>query len=789
MSVLIAYDYSGSTCNSIHYHQITQNIVSKLKQDCRIICWNNTWKEITLDDLNRINKFYDGDGCTEIYTVADAIKKLNFTGKLILITDGQVATYSIDHCDTMMLSLSNVITSAEVHIISTGTKTNLSVSCPFTRNCPHAIYTYQNNNTYVDEVISISQDDIDTLSQIDTIYTIQEFETNYKSLLKALTARLMGKNDIDTKIHDQIVNLKNRLVFDLSKSKTNSSKSNICSLIDLVKQHDIESWHEAIKIYKNITNSHYKINSNDTLYNVDVLLNITKGGLRNEFSHRLRRAPEVEEISLDDIKLNEDEFVSDFTCPISLKSENDVAILIKHNEPIFNELDEGIIEDILNCPLNALNYKSIVNKILECFDISIGVPILIEAEKHHIPILKSPLTRDKIIGSIFLGNTESQVKATNHTISKMLTGNIAKKTGNMDLWYAVLYIILEKHERFKDILVHIENHMRWRLMNQKTYASMSGLSTYLNVKVPLGMACWMVAVAPVLQLPTKKDMSRMHIFHIEHIFKLIKCSDCFIPQDVIIKLERHYIRLTMMYKMLSICKKDNITFRMLIIALRQKCYKIDPYLVAIVDTYCTRLIEWIPIDGNADSYQKGMVLRELSEDYGINGDIYDIIGISEKVDPNLSGNDIKLDIDWVYQSTNPVIISWPGYVDSVYIDIPVCESTVRPYYIVKDMTWKDSFKMNYKMDANECISINECYIRFVQKYQKYPVSIDEFILFLYYYYVVYRYKKTLPGPILQFVLEVTDSYTKIIQKLSVKEFIKRSTESLTIIRRREMENN
>lgn len=157
----------------------------------------------------------------------------------------------------------------------------------------------------------------------------------------------------------------------------------------------------------------------------------------------------------------------------------------------------------------------------------------------------------------------------------------------------------------------------------------------------------------------------------------------------------------------------------------------------------------------------------------------------------MSAENIELEFDWTPPEIPRFFVSWPSYginEETVRVDAPICPSTCRPYYnVYPTETWFEKAERVYHMKQEELISANACYISFVQRYDRYPETYEEFLTYLYYYYVVHRNKMSLPAPIWQFVGEVLDGYKDIIKTVSVEEFKKRTIESLMINRRVEME--
>jgi len=771
----------------------------------RIVRWDDRWCEISRAELDSINRAKRGYNGTQISAVADAIIALDFKGRLILITDGDVDGSSVIRCDRQLAAFGIVdrFSSVDVHIISNSPK--LSVSCPFTRHCTHRIQVYSDRNQTPDYTNVVRSDDIALLTNLDSIQTIAKFDEAHDGLLGALTARMMGRDAVDTQIHDQLVRLRGRLLAELSRYNTHGVSDQVR---DLSETTDFTT---ALGVYREIMDAFYATHATTLEKRIANMLNMTKGGLRSDFSHRLRRAPEERDVEVADLQAAEadadaetDAEAGAFNCPILMEDETDVAILIKARPPILDGLSAAIVEDLINCPLNALNRPEVVAAISACFDVAVGLPAIQMSDKLSAVSLveESPFTREAMIGALYLGANASQAAATDATIACMLTGPVKRRVGNMDLWAAVIWRIFADRATTEAVRLSEAavtpaalRHLRWRLANRTTYASMSGLPGYLNIRVPLGVACWMVAASPFLELSTKRDMVRAHVFHLRPIYDLAELSG--MPMPPMETLERQRLRLVALYRFLGWAKRSDAEFRMCIRALYQKCAILDTKKHAPMingSDYCKFPVRFVPLDGGASDAQKETVLNECFADLASLG-AKDIVYIAALVSPISAADTITL--PWPNEEVPLAVptpaICWPEYgldTSTVKSDIPICPATMRPYYYIPpdfEKTWMDAALATYGTSSAKCISVNATYVRFVERFGRYPANADELLVFIYYFYVVNRGMASLAAPIVQFCTEVYDSYTTVIQGISPEEFVRRTTLSRPILSRIEIE--
>lgn len=706
MDTLFAYDNSGSTCNFDHYHEVSKKILTYLPTQATIVKWSTTWEKITRHELARINDRQEGNGGTLIQTIAEAIRSLEFTGHLILITDGDVNNESIDACDRMLDR--DAIKRADIYIV--GDNANMSVSCPFTRTCPHRIRVFKNE--HLEEDISVQSDDIALLENLETIASMEMFDESYERILRALTSRMMGRQDTDVKIHDQIVRLQNRL-----RKAFLDDSADVQMLEELVSTNrDVE----ALDALKRIVTRDVIVPEFQT--KIDALLNISRGGLRNVFTHGLRRAPEI--VAQSEIELDDDDLP--FFCPITFDVEHGVALLIKAGPPVFQDLSPNLVKDVMANPLNALHHAKIKDAIRALID----VPISGKAYDSY-DIRTSPLTRSPLKNALYLGTHASQIEGTNAALADILAGG--KRPGNLDLWYIVFYKIMETIPHLQDILPFARQHLEHRLKHRFTYAALSNRPLPFNPKVSLGLAFWIIAVLPLLELPRACDFSLSHVFHMPLIHELAGVN---IPEQD--RLREHARRMKALYRLQMLHKNSRRTFKNLIRALYQNA-------VWVNDT-------WIPLDGPASKEQQRTVLDQLGMDNAEEAHY-----LASLTDPQTSYP--SLSIRAHIPDLPPYDVSWPYGINAHYKPnkLSICPRTQRPH-----APWKEQAEAFYGAPVSQLISCNECYVRYVHTYKKYPETVDEFVHFMYRYYVVHRNRPSLPAPIVQFASEVLAENTSRI---------------------------
>ena len=228
---------------------------------------------------------------------------------------------------------------------------------------------------------------------------------------------------------------------------------------------------------------------------------------------------EILEEKTEDLKL---------TCPITLSDSSNMILLMKKtNSSVFDDLPTCLRDSLINCPLNALRNNDILNYIKSLFDCVISIEAYKELVEYGISD-KSPLTREQIFGGLCLGKDSSHIKATNSTLRYILTSG--KSLGNMDLWFAVIYFIIKRGqaEHLTEYLPMVEEHLKYRLINNKSYMCLFGLPTYPTYSVPIGLALWCSIMATTSNLSLiknpKNDPIRLHLSYSLDIIELLQSN-------------------------------------------------------------------------------------------------------------------------------------------------------------------------------------------------------------------------------------------------------------------------
>ena len=139
-------DNSGSTGNSANYWSAVNDVIYKYaKNISHYYLWNSDIKEVPLKQLEAWVTSKKGTGGTSPNVVAQEVVSKKYK-EIILVTDGEVGDGSVQMCDKIFDEAEKnqnfKYDKSICFIISTGYgELNMSVTCPFTRNCESQVYT------------------------------------------------------------------------------------------------------------------------------------------------------------------------------------------------------------------------------------------------------------------------------------------------------------------------------------------------------------------------------------------------------------------------------------------------------------------------------------------------------------------------------------------------------------------------------------------------------------------------------------------------------------------------
>lgn len=789
MTILIAYDGSGSTggTDNRHYHNKTQQILAQYP-DAEILFWDNVGKIVTRAEMAAINTNCRGGGGTDPSAIAIYCRSANFHGELIIITDGEVHSSSVDRSGEV-LGADWKFEHVTAYLINTGGTVNMSVTCPFTRCSPHQIHVLDRTATPIQEAsVTVTAADMAVIDEIDVIGTIADYLAVADRLDSLVIARVMGTTG-DPSLRDRLLTMKKRITAAQARALGNSDTVRI-----LHEALDAGNTASAMDAARAITEEYYGGDDPKSWSGrISRLVSMCEGALRGVFDlssieaaikgDRVRRAATVAPAAAPapSAAPATELAVSVFECPITLSTENDLALLVTAGEPILAGLDLGTTNDILDCPLNIFHYPEVVERLRSRLDHPISLAAYKEAIDAGTPILTSPLTRVPLLpGAICIGYTEEHCKATHWTLAQLTTGG--KLVGNPDLWFAAVWLALFRMEEtspkyyLMPIEINLAAHMRWRMKTHTSSISLTGAPEFPTTRVRLDVAIWYVFASATFSMDPRRDVLRAHLPHLQELDDMMRCllPKFKLPDET--NLRAHILHVRAGLNMLGWVKRPGQQAR----------------LVNIIRGLYQATVpcgdDFIPVDGPPSVEQIAAVRATLPAWYrDLPAErLYDL---ARKVDRSKSAGDIHITYGAPIQAMPEACCEWDYGVEDApptEPELQICPATCRPFYKVGSATWREAATAQYHIDSRRMISMNELYGNYVVKYGAYPTP-AQFLDYIYRRKIINGTNKTLPHHMDLFIKGTLAEYATISATLPAAEFARRFLESRPIERRCVME--
>ena len=782
---LVAYDYSGSTEENEFYHSTVQTIL-KQYEPYDVVLWDNKLKVSSQSELQRINRFKEGNGGTVPLVVAKHLHETGFDGKVVLITDGQIFPRYVQELEQYLQTHPLKVSHIDCYLIYTGEKLDATVIAPFLSRINHIVFLYDENATEP-RLLAQGKTIEKFIAQLESIKTIEDFESQYDNLFTETISKVIGKEH-DTFIRDNILKLRRRLIntmkaapkgFNMEDVQMAYDNRDVPKLLALCKELD-DKFHETYP-------------SPEWPGKIFHLLRMCSGNLGSVFSlsalaskynaDRVRRADIVENFQISDVDIIDSEQKT-FVCPVSYEEESDVVILMKNiGSTLLEGLDEQFTNSLINNPLNAFNNQEFIKKFASMFDVSISLRTMQEAESVGHPITQSPLTRAEIVGGLCLGADEGHCKATDFTISKLVSGG--RRTGNNDLWFAVIWQIIESGmvPHLQEVLPQIREHLLFRLKHHKGTLSLTNVPFFTLTKVPLGVACWYVLNTFSAGLAEKDAINYLkpHVLIIPMLRKINELQK--LPLD---PKSEVFLRKALAYLSTQFfARKNDDASLSNIIRLGFQCIPVD------VEKVTNKRFPWIPnyvpIDGEEPTEEsRKEALEKLPESFSYltPGECRSIAKIA------MIHNQSSMKFKYMNEEFAP--INWESY-GLKHFDIPevkICPSTMRPYSIVtpSHIPWLEASQSIFG-PIDQQIHIHQMYLHFVISYKKFPTP-DDLLVYAFHSQITNGNKVTLPKQVKDFVNCVCNGYNEALKErpLSVQEFLHTIHLSVNQTRRLNWEN-
>lgn len=738
MTSVLCVDISGSTSNSDYYKWV-HSFVEKNHFD-KYVEWENRANIVSKKQV--MSRTYGNGGTVP----SSFISHLKDCTRLVVITDGQISEQDVLQCNKQIKKYNYTFNEVEFHFYDTGGAIDLSVSAAFTKNSKYQIFRHSKQS---DE--SLAKGDTSSPIELDQYFDNPIlFLNEAESVLSNITMKQLGENTANLALKDKLCELKNNLrTYILNQ---NSLGTEFASLrnelnIDTIKRIvdiDNDSWKTIEPILSKM------IGACDKLVGFSFSLLNTDNGT-------LRRATELQEIDPNDVTITEETFES--VCPISYDLEQP-CLLIKKGEPVLMDLEKKEFDAILENPFLLLNNADIISKIKNRLGSVIGINSNKMLENKRDPFQGVSFSSSIVLSNDFYASNK-------FAIADLLFGN--KLVGPYDSWIAVLYLCFDNIDYFKDdeyrtpYLQLFKTYMMNRMQTTMTAITLSPLIADPPIKAPYDIALYYCLVSPHIRNYGRSNRLRDMHTTAHHLMKLVDLFNYSYDKNSTNKLIKQYAAFDYLIKY----AKENKNWYDIIRSQWQNSITIDGTIVFL--------------DGPGNNAN---IPAEL------NIPLNDLIKLASVID--VSKTTLSIKIDNIADVPIPPPVYNYSKISNTYTNDPtiICNKTMRPYYHVKlnnqDVTWEVAAKAHFGNSEN-FISTYNYYIRFVQKYEKYPTK-NEMILFMSRSERnSIRNRDTLPMKIIQDVDFVFAAYEKVDQ-LTVEEFIKITSLSRKIETRIQMEN-
>jgi hypothetical protein len=782
-SVVLFIDVSGSVSFRQYWNKVNDIYTDLLEQKkhITIYVWDHLIRKINHNELLIMIKRQSGYGGTDPRVIANMLKTTKTFNNIIIITDGEISDDLVRKTDLILQDVSlNYVTCYIISNTRNTSSINLSVVCPFVRGGTSKVLTIGIDlNTFVCQQQRHATD-FGILDRISSM-TIDDFLENYSLIESLLIARNMGRSTGDLSIKDQLLAFQKKM--NHLSSVAHSSKNYGIDMRQALKNvvggvggaggagdsSVITGAVQALNIARLMSSDYYGMNNgNDIEKKVSYLMSLC-GDLSGQYnvqairSSRLFTAPKALPVTKPDIPdVLTDYTTKPYTCPIT--DDDDIcSVLFLVGTPILTGLSKNTVDDIINNPLNLLNYPDVVSALLSRIGHSVGSSFSGRVDT-------DPFTRREIIGTLPLGSNQQHVDVGNYTLARLMTGS-GKMLGNIHMYYAVIWFLIYKNKIpfLDDIKDQVTEHLVYRLTNSITNASMCGLGSHVITKIPTDVAIWYVLNSCLLVNSSKADTMRMHIFSSSYMLDIIDVLGYPMHDGAVKQITRTKV----MMSMLSLVKKNGPQFYNMIRCLVQKGQKVDLSTVNPLVLKNETNVNWIPLDGPASADQIALILSSFP-DYYSSLSIHDLVGIASMVSPSKSVSDITLPVSCSWTATNVPQINWTNFgVKNYPIDVvPICPSTFRPFtHVIHPSTstststptrWQTVAQTMYGSSTG-WFSTNRRFLDFFIKYSFFPNK-DEFLLFCFTrQHNLYGDICTLPFMVSQWIDEMLMSYHPIQQ--------------------------
>ena len=322
---------------------------------------------------------------------------------------------------------------------------------------------------------------------------------------------------------------------------------------------------------------------------------------------------------------------------------------------------------------------------------------------------------------------------------------------------------------------------------------MSGLGNLPQKKVYYGTAAWacLMSIYLIPKISRNCNLLLVHLFHYKELIEIVNLFQYKLPDNY----NKIVNMILCLASLMSFFKKNSKLLPFYIYGISHNTILINVPKDSPMKNGGLVGELFLPIDGEINEKNREKCLKKLPQNIQniIKGNIisYDELAYVMKfinIQKNLSDIEFEKLIEIKDNYKCEIFNNWENYFEekSIYY-VNICPKTMRPYYNIKDETWKDC--LSKKIDISKpFLSLNCDYGKFVSQYLKYP-TLDEFILYSFRRYILNSKFNTLPSYISLICQTVLDDFSPVIKDINPELFKQIFNDSAPIQTRIKLEKN
>lgn len=549
--IIVFGDISGSVSGSNPYFNACREIYDKLvrensRKNIHFFVWGSkTTRKSSTEFSDWIDSRKGNEGTYPICIVPEI--PVNFTGRILLITDGEIADSDARQCvDAMALRFrigEHRFEEVDIYLIETGSHINYSVVAAFSKFGEVNTHEYPRSGNK-----SITREN--TYDIITVLSNVSQVEDINVSLADSIRKLVMGvnKTNLNLPFFVEIKSILMKLIFQFTPK---SSSTNIQKFTDCTSSEMID-YDQLLEIVKEINAEFYGMKTSALSNQIKILhqcLSYLNNGisdfsktssLRTDasgnligFTVDLSTAISPSEINEDDIESSSLLVEDSITCDETL-----AQVLIRKPEVPFIPADSSNLTGLKKFPLN-LRLPGFQDLLLPSIG-SAGTELIARASGGNTFL--HPTANVEVFSKGFIvapldANSElfrKIVQLNDLTAMRVIFGT-NKKIGNTCLFSLnVLLELLQSESEF--IKIHFDSFLlevKWRMQNCILSATMCGPSTeFVSDKMPLKDAILFTLLSAVASTDPKRNPYFQHHQYYDKLINFLAACGIELPDHV-----------------------------------------------------------------------------------------------------------------------------------------------------------------------------------------------------------------------------------------------------------------